>query len=271
MASISFDRAADSYDASRGYPPEVAEAIGAALFAAAGGRSGMRLLELGIGTGRIAIPLLARGADVTGVDIAPRMLARLRANLEARRAAEPGRPWGRLELVTADMTALPFPDAGFDAVVAVHVFHLVSEWLAALDEALRVLRPGGALLLGQDRRPGTTVSPIRARWVEIVRELGAPIGYIGSGPDGVAAELRARGLAIEETRPVAWTVRSTPRENLDEIAERVWSQTWRVPDDVFAASIARLRAWLDERYGPALDTPEEHRAEFGIARAIKPA
>jgi SAM-dependent methyltransferase len=58
------------------------------------------LLELGTGSGRVAIALAERGYDVTGLDNSPSMLA------EARRAMEaPGRTAGRLELVQGDMTA----------------------------------------------------------------------------------------------------------------------------------------------------------------------
>ena len=274
MSSISFDRAADHYDATRGYSPETAGAIGAALFQAAGARPGSHLLEMGIGTGRIAVPLLAHGANVTGVDISPRMVERLRANLAAQRAAAPDLPWGTLDVRIADMTALPFAAETFDAVVAVHVFHLVPGWLRALDEALRVLRRGGALLIGQDRYPGAESEVILDHWAAIVREMGG-----GSGLDSVGApllravleELRGRGLLVEETRAVTWTTHRSPRGVLDYVAGRSGSRTWRVPDDIFAASLQRLEAWAGARYGDTLDTPREEQAEFVIARVVKPA
>jgi SAM-dependent methyltransferase len=273
MPSISFDRAADYYDATRGYTQEVADAIGAALFQAAGARPGSHLLELGIGTGRIAIPLLAHGANVTGVDISPRMVERLRANLATRRAEQPDLPWGTLDVRIADMTALPFAAETFDAEVAVHVFHLVAGWLRALDEALRVLRRGGALLIGQDRHPGAESGIIQDRWAAMVRELGGggdldPVG--AAGYRGVLEELRRRGLTVEETSPVTWTTQRTPREILAYVAARGSSSTWRVPDEIFATSLHRLEAWASERYGDSLDTPREEQAEFVIARVVKP-
>ena len=79
------------------------------------------------------------------------------------------------------MTALPFDDASFDAVIAVHVLHLVPEWRKALDEALRVLRPGAALLLGQDiAAPNAMNHDIQDRWAQIVRELGADPQRVGA-------------------------------------------------------------------------------------------
>ncbi len=274
MASISFDRAADDYDATRGYPPETAAAIGAALFQASGALPGSRFLEIGIGTGRIAIPLAAQGADVTGVDISPRMVERLRANLAAQRAAQPDRPWGTLDVRIADMTALPFAAETFDVVVAVHVMHLVPGWRRALDEALRVLRPAGALLIGQDRFPDAELGAIHDRWIAIVRELGggAHVDSVGaSGYRTVLEDLRGRGLVVTETSLVRWTSRDSPRAMLDEVARRTGSRTWRVPDDLFAASLRQLEDWAREQYGATLDTPREQRAEFLVAKVVKPA
>jgi SAM-dependent methyltransferase len=99
-----------------------------------------RVLDLGVGTGRELTPLLDAGHDPTGVDVSPEMLARC-----ARRARQ-------VHLVQADFwDPLPFPDACFDAAVALHgtLAHPIDEGavgrLAA--ELARVVRPGGALVV----------------------------------------------------------------------------------------------------------------------------
>ncbi len=273
MSSISFDRAADDYDATRGYSRETADAVGAALFQAAGARPGSRFLEIGIGTGRISIPLLARGADVTGVDIAPRMVERLHGNLAVARAEQPHRPWGALDVRIADMTELPFADGAFDAVVAVHVMHLVPGWRRALDEALRVLRPAGALLIGQDRYLDSGLGAIQEHWTAFVRELGGgdyvdPVG--ASGYRAVLEELRGRGLEVTEASEVSWTERVSPRQLLGDVARRTSSRTWRVPDDLFATSLQRLEDWARDEFGATMDTPRAEQAEFLIAKVVKP-
>ena len=55
------------------------------------GRGGGRVLELGIGTGRLAIPLAEAGLDVTGIDVSPAMVARLRAKPGGDRRRRRGR------------------------------------------------------------------------------------------------------------------------------------------------------------------------------------
>ena len=105
--SISFDPVADRYDDTRGYSAAVAERIAQGLMRVGPISAGNHLLEIGIGTGRIALPLLREGVNVTGVDISSRMVERLRANLAHKQAAEPGRQWGTLTFIHS-ISSMPF-------------------------------------------------------------------------------------------------------------------------------------------------------------------
>ena len=105
-SSIAFDRAADYYDETRGYPEGIARRV-AGEIAIAGELSGdEQLLEIGVGTGRMALPLSRHVGRIVGVDLATPMLQRL----IDKRSDE------RLEVLRADITRLPFPDDCFDAV-----------------------------------------------------------------------------------------------------------------------------------------------------------
>jgi ubiquinone/menaquinone biosynthesis C-methylase UbiE len=234
-------------------------------------KAGADVVEIGIGTGRIALPLLAAGVNVTGIDIAPRMLDQLRAKYAAWQAESGERVTGRLTVQIADMTALPFADASFDAVLAVHVLHLVPEWRKALDEALRVLRPGAALLLGQDiSAPNAMNHDIQDRWAQIAKELGADPQRVGARTFGdIITELRARRLTVTESVLASWDHVAIPREVLDYVESRTWSQTWNIPDDIFDESIRRLRAWAQSTYGDKIDQPYSARLSFKVAVARK--
>ena len=131
IQSISFDRAAGYYDQTRGFPPGIGDEVAAAAVDLIGPSA--RILEIGIGTGRIARPMLARGYSITGVDLSRNMMGRLLEAVPAGGASP--------ALVEADATRLPLPPAVFDAVVSVHVFHLIAGWREALAEARRCLRP----------------------------------------------------------------------------------------------------------------------------------
>ena len=264
--SINFDRAADYYDETRGYPPEVARAVGAALAELAGATPETRFLEIGIGTGRIALPLLALGHDYTGVDISVRMMERLREKLPALEA-ETGRP-ARLTLLTADMQALPFPDAAFDAVIAAHVFHLVADPALALWEALRVLRPAGALLICGDSMSGHEPTSINEAWRGIVRAAYGPIPNANEATDRLLREaLEAQpDLRMEELRPVHWAYALTVAQELEAIRLRRWSNTWLLPDALFARCLADLEIWCREHYADQLDVPRPREAALVVRR-----
>lgn len=115
-------------------------------------RGDERALDIGCGRGAVLIAVAKRlttgratGADLwRSADQSGNAEAVTRANAEAAGVAD------RVSLDTADMTALPYPDESFDLVVsslAIHNLHPAPGRLRALDEALRVLRPGGRLVI----------------------------------------------------------------------------------------------------------------------------
>jgi ubiquinone/menaquinone biosynthesis C-methylase UbiE len=264
--SISFDRVADRYDETRFYPPEVAGQIAEALIAHGHVPEGGVLLEVGIGTGRIALPVLAQGVNVVGVDISPLMVGRLQEKYKVVQAEDTGHHWGQLTIELVDMTALPFADAAFDAAVGVHVFHLVPEWQRALDEVLRMVKPGGAFMLGQDVREDTPHHHIHHTWQELVAALGYTPRRVGAQDAAeVREELRSRGLPVEVLTVATWTIHYTPRMALDSILRREWSLTWHVPDDIFAESARQLAAWAEQQYGDQLDRPLPATCSFQLA------
>src|SRR4026207_425443 len=114
--SLSFDQAADVYDQTRPLFDATADVGIQSLLDAAG--LGACILEVGAGTGRISIPLMERGADLIGCDLSARMLARQREKYSTARLAQ------------SDAVFLPFPSGYFDAVLTVHVMHLIGPWRA---------------------------------------------------------------------------------------------------------------------------------------------
>ncbi len=97
-----------------------------------------KVLEIGVGTG-INLEYVPKDVDYIGTDVSPEMIEHAK-----RRAAQIGRT---VEFRLADATALPFADQSFDCVVSTYVFCCVPDEKKAFEEALRVLKPGGRLLL----------------------------------------------------------------------------------------------------------------------------
>jgi SAM-dependent methyltransferase len=256
--SIAFDRAAGYYDETRRIPPEVEEQAADRVEAVVG--PGGRLLEVGVGTGRVSLPLHRRGRDLVGVDLSRPMLDRYRAKAAAAGLPPP-------VVLRGDATRLPFRDACVDAVLEVHVLHLVPDWELALAEARRVLAPGGVVLIGRGSshrgKEGPRTETLR-RFDELARALGGGPRAVGTGDDSAkVAALVALGGTAEPLEPVRWEQRETYGESLAAVERRIYSHTWRLPDEVFEAATRRLRAEVEAAH-PDLDRPQAATHEFTL-------
>src|SRR2546426_5478902 len=85
---------------------------------------GKRVLEIGVGTGRYAVPLQKSGIRVVGVDI-------------SRKMVEIGLAKGLRDVIFADAARLPFKSGSFDVGTTNHVLHLIPDWRDALSEIPR--------------------------------------------------------------------------------------------------------------------------------------
>jgi ubiquinone/menaquinone biosynthesis C-methylase UbiE len=238
---VSFDGAAETYDATRGLPPEIvakqADAIEAELRAA----GVEHLLEVGIGTGRITRPLMERGARVAGLDIAPNMMAKLRAQLGPGHVPP--------DLMLGDGTRLPLRDASFGAVLMVHVLHLVSDWRNAIAEMRRVLAPGGVFL--HDRTRYDADNPWR-RSMDKREELLASYGVtVRRRPkmEEIEAALRDGGGTLRQAVYAENVERELARDMIERVRMRVDSWTWEIPEAVHAEFLSRYEAWCRDQYG----------------------
>jgi ubiquinone/menaquinone biosynthesis C-methylase UbiE len=275
MANISFDRAADYYDTTRGYAEGSAERIRDAIVAYAGAGKDSRFLELGVGTGRIALPFIRGGYDYTGVDISRAMMDRLAAKI----AADPGAAGYRYDLREADVAALPFADGAFDVAITVHVLHLVADWQAVVREARRVLRAnGGLLLIGNDNdtswdNPATATPPARVRdhWLQLRKELGfgrhANVDGVWGQDERLIAYLRSLGATTEIVELTTYERPAlSAREMVERYRARMYSGDWHTPEDVHAEASRRLEAWMaDEIADP--DQPYVAQGQFTAVAA----
>ena len=255
--SVTFDRAAGFYDESRGLRPEVSELVADRVEAAVGPAA--RLLEIGVGTGRIALPLHRRGREIVGVDLSLPMLDRFRAKAAAAGLPPP-------TVLRADAGRLPFRDACVDAVLEVHVLHLVPGWERALDEARRVLVPGGMLLHAgggaYERGSGSPRDQVMRRFDELAFAGDGPPRVVGATSQRqVLDALVAMGGRVEELEPVVWEEPETYAEALRWVEERVFSSHWRLPDERWRSAAAQVRAEIEAAH-PDLDTPQPSRHTF---------
>jgi ubiquinone/menaquinone biosynthesis C-methylase UbiE len=239
MGGISFDRASDYYDATRRLPDDVAARVTDLLFAELDGRG--LSLEIGVGTGRIALPLAERGIDLVGVDLSQTMLSRLVAKVGGKS------PVG---LVTADATNMPLADSSVGAVVGCHVLHLISDWPRALGEVRRVLRPSGLLLLDFG---GPTPKPWSDGCDQILRRHGVVRARPGvSDPEPVASYLQG-GARVRALPPIRFSVETSLAEELAEWESQILAWTWPYAAEQMRDACDEIRAAASSR-GWAMQT-----------------
>lgn len=228
VESIRFDRIADRYDETRG---GLRRGIDLTAPMLPHFRPGP-VLDVGVGTGVLAVALVAAGHPVVGVDVSLPMLARAHTRLGPRVAA-------------ADGYRLPVPDAAVPNATVAWVLQLVPDVPGFLAEVGRAVAPGGRL----------AVVPSLGRWdpdgmSEIVIEATEALRPRQDRPEHVLAAAGEVGLRHLATLPtVAHREDASPTETARRIEEREWSVFWDVPDDRWAAvvepALAALRALPD--------------------------
>ncbi|HJR99180.1 MAG TPA: class I SAM-dependent methyltransferase [Actinomycetota bacterium] len=237
--SVPFDRAAEYYDVTRGLSAEGVVRTIRALSEAFSGAA--RVLEVGVGTGQVAIPLREAGIDLVGLDLSRPMLERLRNKTEGGVF---------VPLVEGDATLMPFRDDAFGGAYLRWVLHLISDWRRVVHETARVVRPGGRFLVSLGSYGGAQAE-IQARFAA---KTGVPIDPVGLAWDGWhRLDETVAGLGGEKLPDVTFADRD--RDDLEHFVRGIeanrYSWTWAVTDDaVRAEAAADVRAWAEERWGP---------------------
>jgi len=225
-----WDRRAQHFDEDFGHSirtPAERAAWDRVLDLVLGGRGPLEALDAGCGTGFLAFELAARGHHVTGVDFAPAMIAEAR-----RKAAERG---VSIRLEEADAEQLPFPPGCFDLAISRHVLWTLPHPEAAIDEWIRVLRPGGRLVVvdGQFDVGASAGSPESARASHEYAAVGDQLPFLGGRPrEEIETLLKAHGLVNVGSDPLLDLVAAQERRMVEEGRERRTHRRYVVWGDV---------------------------------------
>jgi SAM-dependent methyltransferase len=241
--SVPFDRAVEYYDRTRGLSEEVTQLTSALLARELRGRG--FCLEVGVGTGLVALPLAAAGLPMVGLDLSGPMLGKL-VEKAGGRAPFP--------LVRGDATRLPFADDHFGGAVVRHVLHLVPEWRNVIAELVRVVEAGGIVLLSRGDIP-----PAWREATDLFRGLvGEPSfarGLEAWDPGTVDRAFEGYGARARSLPPIAERVPQSLGSFLDQMADGLHSWTWEVDEPTRRSAAGEVKAWALERFG-TLDPPE---------------
>jgi ubiquinone/menaquinone biosynthesis C-methylase UbiE len=228
-----WDRRAPGFDSDFGHsiatPAERAAWERILALVVPAGRGGLDALDAGCGTGFLSFELAARGHRVTGVDFAPAMIAEARKKATAQRAA--------VRFEEADAEQLPFPPRSFDLAMSRHVLWTLPHPEAAIDEWIRVLRPGGRLVVVDSQLDPVAAQPAQenARTSAEYAAVGDQLPFLGGrSRDEIAALFAAHGLTNVGSDPVLDLVAAQEARMVAEgrprVARRryvVWGDTTR--------------------------------------------
>ena len=198
-----------------------------------------RLLEVGVGTGRVALPLETAGFDVTGVDASRGMLAHARTK-------------GLVRLVRGSAYRLPFAPASVDASLLVHVLHLLNEPARALKEATRVGRLGAFALVhpgtGEEARPSPAREAGRRVVYRILAERGYPFPRSAMGGPPVRERAVLAQIPPDRMTVVSDRVVTEPlARRLDMLARGASRHTMHIPPEELRRAVDAARAEVGDR------------------------
>ena len=154
-----------------------------------------RVLDIGCGAGRNAVPLAAEGFDVVGIDLSRPMLA----------AASRRDQCGRIRMIEGAMDDLPIRSRSIDLIVAHGIWNLArsdAEFFQATAEAARVAAPGAALFVFTFSRntlpPGAV--PVDGQRFTFAQFSGEPQIFLTR--EQLLVEMRVAGFSLDQELPV---------------------------------------------------------------------
>ncbi len=180
------------------------------LVDAAAPASGERVLDLGCGTGNAALLAAERGATVTGVDPAERLLQVAREEAEARGIDA--------EFALGDAASIPAPDASFDVVLSSFGVIFAPDAARAADEMVRVTAPGGRMLLTAWIPGGAISDSLRVTREAVTRALGGnhlPTPFAWHDPSALAGLFGPLGFSVTTTEHEISFSAPSAREHVD--------------------------------------------------------
>jgi ubiquinone/menaquinone biosynthesis C-methylase UbiE len=235
-----FDQISGVYDATRDpLDPPTVNGLADALRT----RGVRQVLEVGVGTGRVAEPLAQRGFAITGVEPSLGMLSKARAK-------------GISRVVRGSGYHLPFSDRAFDATLFVHVLHVLDDPAAAIREGTRVARSGAfALVHPRSHDPSRERDEFPRHMLrDLLAEQGYPLPP-RSTPWEKERDLLAR-LPPDHVEVVSEAdVTESLRRHLDRLAIRGQRYLRSVPPEVVQRAIATAKERVGDR------TVTYHRVE----------
>ncbi len=223
MDSVSFDSMADKYNQTRSFPQAVMSDILKSLSCEFPSIKEMTIIDIGVGTGRFAIPLSTIAKSIVGIDISQKMLDVLMSNNTSK----------NLTTICCNAENIMFPNDSFDMAFAVSVFHLIPNWKKVLDEIERVLKTDGLCIIGRTEYVGAEGIQYEYIRHKVLRKYSKDAQERGLPFDQQLIEFNNRWKLLKKITAATWENSYIPSEILKSFEEKHWSETWNISDFEF--------------------------------------
>lgn len=204
---------------------------------------GMSALEVGVGTGEVALAFAEYGLIMIGVDPSTEMLSRAASKATDHDLV--------IQLLHGRGESLGFPAESFDVVIASRVLAQIPQWAQVLGEMARVAKADGSLLVSFGWRDPIRVELHHRFVIEAQKEREHP-GLDPSDEQALIETLASRGWQGIALPDLARTVDTSIAEILVDY-ERGWFVTsWDLDPDIYRSAVDGLAKWANERWAGTL-------------------
>jgi len=202
---------------------------------------GARVLDVGAGTGRVAIALASIGYKTVALDPAMPMLNELRA-----KALE-----SQILVVAGEGARLPFAGDSFDGVILARILYLMSDWQVLLRETFDVLKPGGRLFheWGNGQANEAWVQ-IREKARALFQHAGIDVPFHpGARTEAEVEDFATKlGFVRSTELPIGPGPLMTLRDFVGRVASGELSYIWNVPKEVQESCLPLLKKWCEGEF-----------------------
>lgn len=250
---VSFDRQASDFDRRAGLPAGAPQRIAEALSALSPAEDVGVILDVGAGTGQIGEHLARGRVRYLGIDVSVPMLTIFRRKLDRskldRHKLGPGASGS---LVRADAGGRwPIASASVDLIFLSRSAHLLPP-AVLVEEALRVARPGGALIVfgGVQCQPGSLRVVLRRKMRRLLAEHGVEPRCAGKERQRIIESLEKRGAEpLPVATAAAWNVVERTDSALAAWRAKAGLAGRAVTPEIQNTVLSQLEEWIRDRYG----------------------
>lgn len=248
-----FDPVAIHFERYRSLRAEVSEAIRYTIWTAIRPSGPAWALEVGAGTGRIGRAFVAAGDFYVGLDTSFAMLREFSLNSKSSTRSK------SCFLVQADGACLPFRSRAFDVVLLIQVLSGTDDWRTILDETLRVLRPGGSIVVGRTVSPESGIdAQLKHRLKLILEEMQVAWHQPRESRRQALSLLSSSAVHHLRLEAAQWDVQTTVGEFL--LRRRTGARFAALPFLLQEEALKKLRSWAETTFGSTETTFQERRS-----------